>query len=239
MAASIIVSDYEGHHNKTEYWKRLEAEKLYREQSTICIIPTRGVIAARVVENWWSLITPMNQKFMRIIPKGMEVGAAYSEAITHILSNPDLSTWKYILTLEEDNLPPPDGLLRLISAIEEGWDAVGGLYWTKGPGGQPMCYGDPDRMPLDFIPRIPAPDSITPCNGLGMGFTLFRLSMFKDERLPRPLFQTVQRFDPGRGGEAYTQDLFFFHNARKLGYKFACDSRVKVGHYDIADDYVW
>ena len=35
---------------------------------------------------------------------------------------------------------------------------------------------------------------------------------------------------------SYTQDLKLFENAGKLGYKFACDSRVKVGHYDIEND---
>ena len=35
-----------------------------------------------------------------------------------------------------------------------------------------MCYGNPAEMPLNFVPQIPQPDQITPCNGLGMGFTL-------------------------------------------------------------------
>ena len=40
-----------------------------------------------------------------------------------------------MLTLEDDNLPPPDGLLRLYESIEAGpYDAVGGLYWTRATG---------------------------------------------------------------------------------------------------------
>ncbi len=237
--AQLIVNDWEGHHNKTEYWKRLEKEKLYADASTIMIVPTRGVISARVVENWMGLMPPMNQKFMRMFVSKMEVGAAYSQAIDQILSHPDLSSWKYVLTVEEDNLLPPDALLRLIGSANEGFDAVGALYWTKGPEGQPMCYGNPNQIPLNFIPQIPQPETLTECNGLGMGCTLFRLEMFKDPQLPKPLFQSMQRFDLNKGGEAYTQDLFFFQNARKLGYKFACDSRVKVGHYDAANDMVW
>ena len=41
---------------------------------------------------------------------GMEVGEAYSQAIEAILAHPDLSKFKYILTMEHDNIPPPDGL---------------------------------------------------------------------------------------------------------------------------------
>jgi hypothetical protein len=65
------------------------------------------------------------------------------------------------------------------------------------------------------------------------------MKMFKDKNLPRPLFETKQKYTPGVGVEAYTQDLKFFENAGKLGYRFACDSRVHVGHYSYGDDMMW
>lgn len=50
----------------------------------------------------------------------------------------------------------------------------------------------------------------------------------------------VQKYDPQGGGSAcYTQDLYFYEDARKHGYRFACDTRVKVGHYDYQNDIVW
>lgn len=236
----VIISDHEGIHNKSNYWERLERSKLYADQSVVCVIATRGVISARVVENWMGLMTPMNHKFIRMFISGLEVGAAYSYALELIFANPELSTWKYVLTIEEDNLLPPDAVLKLIESIEEHkLDAVGALYWTKGPEGQPMCYGNPDAIPLNFIPQIPIPGTVTPCNGLGMGATLFRMQMLKDERFPKPIFKTEQRYDPQNGGAAFTQDLWFFQNAKKLGYKFGCDSRVLVGHYDASSDIVW
>ena len=227
-----------GIHNSSDYTSRLTKSGLYKDCSTICSIPTRGSIPAKEVQNWLGMIPPMNQKFTRLFIEGMEVGAAYSSAIENILANPELSKWKYILTLEEDNLVPPDGLLKLLESIEQ-YDAVGGLYWTKGEHGQPMCYGDPRVAPKNFIPQIPKPDTLTHCTGLGMGFTLFKLDMFKNKDLPRPLFETRQVYTPGLGMEAYTQDLKFFENAGKLGYKFACDSRVKVGHLDVNTGIVW
>ena len=68
--------------------------------------------------------------------------------------------------------------------------------------------------------------------------------MFKDSRLPKPFFETKQKYEEGRGSEMYTQDLKFCENAGKLGYKFAVDSRVKVGHYDYQGaagipDFMW
>jgi hypothetical protein len=153
-----------------------------------------------------------------------------------------LKDWKYMLTIEEDNIPPADGLLKLYEHIcqckklcTEHYGAVGGLYWTKGEGtGQPMIYGNPKAM-LTFEPQLPLPDKVQECNGLGMGFTLFRLDMFKDDRIEQPWFKSVQSKDEGQG----TQDLYFFKKAREAGYRVASDNRVKVGHYDYSTDRVF
>ena len=226
-----------GHHNEdpAASRQRLRKGKTYKDLSTVIVIPTRGVIPARVVESWWGLMMPMNQKTTRMVVKGMEVGDAYNSAIEAILAHPELSKWQYVLTLEEDNLPPPDGLLKLYESIGD-YDAVGGLYWTKGEGGQPMIYGSPEGI-LDFVPQLPQPDTLQECNGLGMGFTLFKLSVFR--KLEKPWFKTLQEWIPGVGGKGYTQDLYAFENMRKAGMRVASDTRVKVGHYDAEQDKVW
>jgi len=184
------------------------------------------------------LMRPMNQKVIGpIFAIGMEVGQAYNTLIEQILANPELSTYKYILTIEEDNMPPGDGLLKLYESMDK-YDVVQGLYWTKGEGGQPMIYGNPNVIPKNFIPQIPIPETVQPANGLGMGFNLFKLDIFKNPKLQKPWFKTVQEITPG-GARAYTQDLYFYENASKEGYIFACDTRVKVGHYSYVDDIVW
>lgn len=235
MDPQIVIQDFSGAHNADleRSAKRLKRAQSYRDLSTICIIPTLGTVPAKVVQSWWGLMTPMNQKFLRMMVIGMEVGAAYSSAIEQILAHPELSQWKYVLTLEHDNMPPPDGLLNLYEAMDD-YDVVGGLYWTKGEGGQPMIYGDPAVMPKNFMPQLPVPGEVQQCNGLGMGFTLFDLDLFRDERIERPWFRTVQA-----NGQQYTQDLWFFENAGRAGYKFASDNRVRVGHYDLSTDTVW
>lgn len=237
---AIIMGAYDGgRHNESPRAsaKRVKATRVYEDVSTVCVIPTRGAIPARVVEAWWGMMTPMNHKFIRIMMRGMEVGAAYNQAVQLILDHPDLSNWKYVLTLEEDNMPPPDGLLKLIEAMGKNpqYDAIGGLYWTKGEEGMPMIYGDP-KLPLAFNPQVPRPDQMQECNGLGMGFTLFRMEMFK--KLPPPWFVTKQEWS-AKGTAAYTQDLYFFEHARKAGMRVASDNSVKVGHYSVDDDIIW
>jgi hypothetical protein len=246
MKPQIVMQDYSGIHNANmkEQLERLDKGKTYQDLSTICICPTRGVIPAKCVQSFMGMMTPMNQKFTRIFMIGMEVGAAYNAAIQSILDNPELSKWKYILTLEEDNMPPPDGLLKLYESIGD-YSVVSGLYWTKGygmdgnPCGQPMIYGDPKAFPKGFQPQKPIPDTIQECNGLGMGFTLFKMDLFRDERIPKPWFKTLQEYKEGQGARAYTQDLYFYENAAKAGHRFASDNRVKVGHYDYANDQVF
>jgi hypothetical protein len=87
----------------------------YRDLSTVCVIPSRGgrSLYPRVVQAWLNLMPPANQKFMRMFVTDMEVGDAYSSAVEIILGHPELSTWQYLLCMEDDNAPPPDGLLRL------------------------------------------------------------------------------------------------------------------------------
>ena len=101
-----------------------------------------------------------------------------------------------------------------------------------------MIYGDPKGI-LAFQPQIPVLDTVQECNGLGMGFTLYRMDLFRDEKIPKPWFKTVQEWSPEKGGAAGTQDLYFFGNARKAGYRIASDNRVKVGHYDLGGDQIW
>jgi hypothetical protein len=217
--------------------ERLKKGKQYRDLSTVCVVPTRGMIPARVTENWMGLLPPMNNAFVRFFVEKMEVAEAYNFAVEQILANEQLSKFKYLLTLEEDNMPPPDGLLKLYESIDD-YAAVGGLYWTKGEGGQPMIYGDPKAL-LTFQPQMPIPETVQECNGLGMGFTLFNMDIFRDPKIEKPWFKTVQEWSPETGAAVGTQDLHFFSKARKAGYQVACDTRVKVGHLDVNTGIVW
>jgi len=144
MQPQIVVPDYTGEHNRDvdKSVKRLENSKSYRDLSTVIICPTRGVIPAKVVQSWLSLIKPMNQKIVGpLFAIGMEVGEAYNSMFEMVVNHPVFKDWKYILTIEEDNMPPPDGLMKLYESMDQ-FDVVQGLYWTKGETGQPMCYDD-------------------------------------------------------------------------------------------------
>jgi hypothetical protein len=250
MADAKIYAPEQGFHNANldSSRERLKRTGNYQNQSTIIVVPTRSAgpsLCPRVVTSWMALIRPMNQQVVGpYFMTGYEVGEAYNTIIRQILADPRGCQFKYILTLEDDVMPPPDGLIKLYESIEghvdgHKYDVMQGLYWTKGEMGQPMIYGNPTESPASFRPQIPKPDAINPARGLGMGFNLFRVEMFKDKRLEDPWFKTLQEFTPGVGTKAYTQDLYFYERAGLLGYRFACDTRVRCGHYDNANDMVW
>jgi hypothetical protein len=241
MKPEIIVPYAAGAQNEDlkRAQARLTESGAYKNLSTVIVTPTRGgrSLCPRFVSAIYGLMKPMNQAVVGpIFMAGMEVGEAYNSAIEMILDNPQLSKFKFLLTIEDDNIPPPDGLLKLYEGMRD-YDAVGGLYWTKGEGGQPMIYGDPNEKPLNFRPQFPIENAIQRTNGLGMGFTLFRMDVFR--KLPKPWFVTKQTYEPGKGVSAYTQDLYAFENMAKLGMKVACDNRVKVAHLDIENDFCW
>jgi hypothetical protein len=212
----------------------------YKDASTVIVIPTRGMIAHQVVSAWQGLVAPMNQKRAQLFASGHEVGQAYNAMIANILANPELSKWKYVLTLEDDNIPPPDAHVRLLETIESGrYDAVSGLYFTKGDLNMPMAYGCPVERArtgvLDFRPRdvreAVAAGQVMPVNGIAMGCALWRMDLFRE--IPGPWFVTVADVIPGVGAQCFTQDLWACQRWCNLGKRFAVDCRVKVGHLDI------
>jgi hypothetical protein len=228
----LIIQDFGGDLNKNleKSHARLLRSSTWKKQRIVVILPAGDTIPAKVALTHWNLIFPPNNGVIRMLAQGMEVGDAYSRAIESILAHPDLSTWEYVLTMEHDNTPPNDGVLKLIEQMEAHpeYSCIGGLYFTKGPGGVPQIWGDPKDPVLNFRPQLPDLNGgLVECCGTGMGFNLFRISMFKDPKLRRPWFVTQS----GKEGVG-TQDLYFWSDARKYGYRCAIDCSVRVGHHD-------
>jgi hypothetical protein len=209
----------------------------WKKQRVVVIIPSAHTIPAKVYLSHVSLMFPPNQAVFRYLALGTEVGDAFSTAIEQILVHPELSTWEYVLSIEHDNMPPPDGVVKLMERLEQNphFAAVSGLYWTKGFGGVPQIWGDIKDPVQNYRPQAPVPGQLVECWGLGMGFALYRMEMFKDKRFPKPFFKTKCSAAEGVG----TQDLAFWAEARKLGYRCAVDCAVLVGHHDHAGDKTW
>lgn len=228
----LVIQDFAGVHNRDlqKTSARLIKGASWKKQRVIVILPAGVSMSTKVALSLWNLGFPPNNGVFRILAEGMEVGEAYSAAIQSVLENAELSQWEYLLTVEHDNLPPSDGVIKLIERLEAHPElaCVGGLYFTKGEGGVAQIWGDPKDPVVNFRPQPPDPNGgLVECCGTGMGFNLWRLAMFKDPKLRRPWFKTVS----GKEGFA-TQDLYAWGDFRKYGYRCAIDCSVKVGHID-------
>jgi len=236
---ALIIQDFAGVHNsdlKTTSARLLKGGS-WKKQRIISVIPAGPSIPSKVYLSHLNLGYPPNNGVVKMLAEGMEVGDAYTTAIENILGHPDLSTWEYLLTIEHDNMPPSDGVVRLVERMEQHpeFSCIGGLYFTKGISGVAQIWGDPKDPVVNFRPLPPDPNGgLVECCGTGMGFNLWRLSMFKDPKLRRPWFKTLS----GKDGFA-TQDLYAWGDFRKHGYRCAIDCSVKVGHYDAATETVW
>jgi hypothetical protein len=223
-------------------------ESTYQDCSTVIVTPTRGLLSPRWVQAWSALIAPLNQKRALRLVEGAEVADAYNKAIQSILSDWQTCKYRYVLTLEDDNLPPADAHLRLLASIGE-YDAVGGLYFRKQEPHVGLLLGDPEHFrrtgEMEFRPRDPRAaidrGDVVEVNCVPMGCTLFKLDLFRST--PGPWFQTVNEFlmtpEGPLGQRRLTQDAAFCEAMRWRGKRFAVDCGLRVGHLDIETGEVW
>ena len=230
----LITQDFQGqHHADIEHtYARLLQGFSWKKQRVVIVMPSADTIHARVVLSWLNLLLPPNQAHARVLALGCEVGEAYTSAVHDILHHKEWSEWEDMLTIEHDNLPPPEGALRLFAGMEQHpeYAAIGGLYFKTGREGQ-LCaeiWGDITDPEYNARPQLPRTDGgLVECYGVPMGFTVWRLDMFKDTRLRKPWFKTFADC---------TQDLYFWEDAQRHGYRCAIDCGTKVGHYDVLTD---
>lgn len=232
----LICTDMEGHHNANlpETISRLTRGGSWLRQRIVLLLPAADMVPAKCMLSWWNLAFPPNNGVVKWLALGQEVGDAYSSAIEQVLNTPGIQDWEYILCVEHDNAPPGDGVIKLVERMQEHpeYAAIGGLYFTKGEGGCAQIWGDPKDPTPNYRPQLPDVNGgLVECCGTGQGFTLFRLSMFKDKRLRKPWFVTQKK------DGISTQDLYFWNDARKYGYRCAVDCSVRVGHFDANGDF--
>ena len=214
----------------------------YQDSSTVFICPTRGQVDVTVVEAWNRLVPVPNQRRHMLFMKGDEVGVAYNRALETIFNDYRLSRYKYVMTMEDDNIPPPDAHMRLLDRIQQNpeYDGIGGLYFKKEAPFQALLLGDPVRFAttgvFDALPRDPRryieEGALVEVNCLPMGCTIYKMDLFR--RLPKPWFATIANQHIRQ-----TQDAMFCETAKWQGARFAVDCGLRVGHLDVATGTVY
>jgi GT2 family glycosyltransferase len=134
-----------------------------------------------------------------------------------------------IMWIDSDMVFEPDLYRRLSARMDEGYDFVTGLYFTRRMPISPVIYKSitmdekdgkyiPNAVEYDDYPK----DSIFEVKGAGFGGCMMTMKMVMDivETYGLP-------FSPVLG---LGEDLSFCMKATQLGYKLFCDSSIKLGH---------
>jgi hypothetical protein len=179
-----------------------------------------------------------------------------SEKIHHPEYTALIQSTRFVFTTEHDNILPTNAVTGLMAAIytcpdceeeitdtekweckngHHGYDAVSGLYFTKGIPPRPMAYGNPKNGPDDFTPQSVKQAVIDkktiPVNGIAMGCAVWRKELFR--QVSYPWFKTIEKDNMAGTGGA-TQDLFFCKRAAiEAGARFGVCCKVRVGHTNL------
>jgi hypothetical protein len=195
---------------------------VYVDKSTVAIVPTRGMVHFMVAGAWMQLQTPLSFPRMMTFAAGMPVAEAYNELVKMALEKEPA----FILTLEDDNLPPPNAHLELLRTIGN-YDAISGLYYTKDEEHTPLIFND-DLLPATGFTGT----GVVKCGGIPMGCALWRASLFRE--IPYPWFVTDE--DPTH---RFTHDLYFAQKMARHGKTCAVNLDVRVGHIDVRSGIVY
>ena len=135
-----------------------------------------------------------------------------------------------VLWLDSDMVFPPDLLARLNARLDEGYDYVSAMYFTRKTPTVPVVYKEvyledlpdgkklPHAIPYNDYPK----DSLFEIAGSGFGAVMMNVSMLQDVANSCGL-----PFSPRLG---FGEDLTFCQMAKELGYELYCDSSIKLGH---------
>lgn len=256
---------------KPEAIQTYERDKEYLDKSVAWVIPTRGSIPLKVVDSWDCIRWPMNQiRTPRIAARGMEVGAAYEELFELCVDKKAtaaklgplfaemLDKVNFVLTVEEDNIIPPNAVNDLFTSIytcidcgeemdvhaKDGsfsrpkflrWHCPNGHKGLDAVGGLYWTKGEIGRPMAYGDPKVSndfRPLSVS--KAIEQGKTIEVNGVAMGCTLYRKgIFKKVRR--PWfKTRNHNTQDMYFCQKAKKqAGARFAVACNVRVGHYDI------
>lgn len=125
-----------------------------------------------------------------------------------------------VLWIDSDMSFEPDLLERLSADMEEGWDAVTGLYFKRTFPIEPVIYEhiDTETPKAETYWSYPQ-DALFEVAGCGFGGVLVKTEALREQTEP-PFLPFMH----------LSEDLSFCVRMAEKGRRIACDSRIKLGH---------
>ena len=130
-----------------------------------------------------------------------------------------------IMFIDSDMIFNGDLYKRLSARLDEGYDFVTGIYFTRRMPILPVIYSDvfmEDNVPTAVEYKDYPKDSLFKVSACGFGGCMMTTKMLLDIATKYGL-----PFSPILG---FSEDLSFCIRAREAGYELFCDSTIKMGH---------
>lgn len=224
--------------------------------------PSRGLVRMEWVQARYGQIIPTNWSYAELkqfisdyIPVHYQLADAQNLMAKHVVEN----DYEWIIYIEDDNIIPPDFLIRCNEYMIEGkHPVVSGLYFTKSRPPEPLIYrgrgnGYYDKWKMG---------DVVECDGIPFGARLEHANLIREAWKTSPEYivagQVTRRvfespferwYDPekgGFGGRTGTTDLAWcsriinegllakagFPNIQKKKYPFLVDTNILVQHID-------
>lgn len=182
-------------------------------------VPTFGWVSVNWHLTMHHLATPIffSLRFVNVIGKQVD------EARNKIVEDALQFGCSHILFVDDDVLPPRDGLIRL-------WNhqvpIAAGVYYSKAQPPKPLIFRFGELSGVEDWKM----GDLLKVDACGMGFTLIQTDVFK--KMKPPWFKTV--VDNKDGVDCtYTEDIYFCERVRKeLGLDVLVDTGIQCGHED-------
>ena len=162
-------------------------------------------------------------------------GLPTDEARNTIVRKALTQNTEYLFFVDEDTVPPPDGLVQLMQTLSTAEDDVmvcGGIYTTKTDVAEPMVfmeYGGGSFWKWKY-------KDVFPCWGLGTGCMLIKTAVFN--KIPEPWFKTIRTREEAEpelliADESLfemSEDMYFCEKLHRHGFKMLAHGGVLPIH---------
>jgi len=206
----------------------MNKEKSTRSGLAIGII-TRGPVSIKWMMHMNKLqhFFPVGMFWKYIVVEGTD---GYAKNRNEAVRRARKENFEWLLFIDDDVFVPQD-VMQLMLAHQK--DIVSGIYWTKTNNECPVIFEREGAGPMYKFPV----DKLFEIAGSGLGCCLINMKVFDDfDKAGIPYFKEnwIMETDDGRKLKCpIGEDHYFFHYARKFGYKVWADSGILCDHYDV------
>lgn len=190
---------------------------------TLICIPAMDTVNTSFMRSLLSL-RPVGEVRFAITQSSLIYDARNILAVQAITGGFDRTLW-----LDSDMTFEPDLMEKLSATMDEGYDLVSALYFTRKPPHRPVIYDGCRTFEQDGVARSAAivydnypENAVFEIEACGFGGVMCSVELMKNIR---EKFGTP--FSPIHG---FGEDLSFCIRAMNLGAKMVCDSSIKMGH---------